>query len=230
MASLASPDEILTTLSERFTPDALAEFDSLLASPGATEWEHPVIVGLACRCFNLQKHLRRAHEESDPQYLAWAARTLVEIKVFAEFVSSSKENMRRFFQDLFVDGNTALKVASKSLDLLPADHPGVPPGRKIVDDSRPALKQYSDANAACGLEGFLSPALLAKSQGIEAEFKMSHTALSKFTHATAASTLMALAPSERSNQFSPFLQLGADNAVSALNKLQQYIRSRGQMA
>ena len=228
MASLASPDELLATLSERFTPDALAEFDSLLASPGVTEWEHPVIVGLARRCFNLQKHLRRAHEESDPHYLASAARTLVEVNVFTEYVTSSEEQMRRFYQDLFVDGNTALNAATKSLDLLPHDHQGVAEGRKIVDNSRPALKEHSDANEASGLKGFLSLASLAQSQGSDAEFRMANTALSRFTHATAASILAGLAPAELAKQFGSFLQLGADNAVDALVKLQQYVQYRQQ--
>lgn len=227
-ARLASTSDILEALRDRFTPAVLAEFDDLLSQPGANEWEHPVVVGLVRRCFSLQKHLRRAHDENDPHYLAWAARTLIEIKVFAEYVTASEDHMRRFYQDLFVDGDTALNVATKSLDSLPQDHPGVSPGRKIVEDSHPALKQHSNAINASGLAGYLSPPLLAKSQGIEAEFKMSHTALSKFTHATAASTLAALAPSEFAKQFGPFLQLGADNAVNALASLQQYIQSRRQ--
>ena len=223
---LAAVDELLKVLSDRFTPAVLAEFDVLLNEPCENSWENPVIVGLARRCFSLQSHLRRANDECDPHYLAWAARSLLELNIFAGFVTSSEANMRRFYLDLFVDGCTALNVASKSLDLLSADHTSIPVGRKIVEDSRPALTEHSDAREASTLASYLSPSVLAKSQGIEAEFRMSHTALSKFAHTTAASTFAALARLELASQFGPFLQLGVDNALSALTKLQRYVASQ----
>jgi hypothetical protein len=88
-------------------------------------------------------------------YTAWAARTLLEIRLFAEYVTSSNENMHRFSQDFFVEGARALSVTSKVLDKIP-DDPSTPIGKEFLEQSIPLVKTHSDAADVSELEAILA--------------------------------------------------------------------------
>lgn len=98
-------------------------------------------------------HLRRCYAESDVHHTTWAARTLLEIRMFAEYITSSSENMRRFYQDLYVDGEHALDVASKVLDKIP-DDPTTPVAREFLEQAIPLVQTRSEAADASELEAY----------------------------------------------------------------------------
>src|ERR1039457_717162 len=163
------PDIHLAVLDTRFTPKILDTCNRIRQMNTDKPWRNDVIVGLVRRCYDLQKHLRRGYAESDEHYLAWAARTLLELKVWTEYVTKSEDNLKRFFQDMYVDGSTGFQVATKSLVKLD-DHPLKTESQRILDDAKPDLVAKLAAADVGESEKYLRPGDVAKQLGLEAEF------------------------------------------------------------
>jgi hypothetical protein len=54
--------------------------------------------------------------------MAWAARTLLELKIWSVYVTESDANLKRFYQDMYVDANSAFKAGEKAVSAL-EEHP-----------------------------------------------------------------------------------------------------------
>ncbi len=89
--------------------------------------------------------------------------------MFAEYVTSCAENMRRFYQDLYADGGHALDITSKVLDKIP-DDPSTPFGRQFLEQAVPLVQIHSEAAEASELQAYLGVRTIAKSFGHEAEY------------------------------------------------------------
>lgn len=147
--------------------------------------------------------------------------------MFAEYITSSSENMRRFYQDFYLDGSHALSVSSKVLDKLP-DDPSTPVGREFLKQAIPLVKTHSEIADATELDTYLGVRTIAKSLGHEAEYQMSNMVLSKFTHATALSILIPVVPSAITPICNAGLSLGFDNVMKTMQWLAEYVSSRDQ--
>ena len=221
------PDMHLAVLDTRFTPKILDTCNRIRQMNTDKPWRNDVIVGLVRRCYDLQKHLRRGYAESDEHYLAWAARTLLELKVWTEYVTKSEENLKRFSQDMYVDANTAFRVGAKATAALD-EHPLKAASKKILDDTKPDLMAKLAAAEVSESERYLRPSDVAKQLGLEIEFDIANMTFSKWAHATAQSVLLPVyAEGKPDSKIGLFLMMGAGNALLVIEKLSDYLKELG---
>ena len=221
---MPEPEVLLETLANRFTPRILDACKLIHQTRTDKPWQTDVIAGLASRCYELQRHLRRGYAEFDAHYMAWAARTLLELKVWTEYVTKSEDNLKRFFQDMYVDGSTGFQVATKSLVKLD-DHPLKTESQRILDDAKPDLVAKLAAADVGESEKYLRPGDVAKQLGLEAEFDVANMTFSKWAHASAFSVLLPLyAEGKPDSKNEMFLMMGTCNAVLVIEALAAYVR------
>jgi hypothetical protein len=221
------PDVLLAVLDAWFTPKILDTCKKIRQTNTDKPWQNDVVVGLARQCYALQKHLRRGYQESDAHYMAWAARTLLELKVWAEFVTKSEDNLKRFYQGMYVDASTAFQVGAKATAALD-DHPLKAAGQKILDNAKPDLIAKLEAAEVSESERYLRPSDVAKQLALEIEFNIANMTFSKWAHATAQSVLLPLyAEGKPDSKDTLFLMMGTGNAVLVIEKLTDYLKKRG---
>jgi hypothetical protein len=218
-------DVVLASLGDRFIPRILTTCEQVLRETEIeTNETAAVIMFLARRCYRLQEHLTRAFGESDIQYTAWA---LLELKVFTEYVLQSEGNLQRFIKDAFVDASTAHKVASNSVDAI-TDLQLKAEGQEILDKVTPELTVKLDEAGVKPSDKYLRAVDIAKQLGIDGEFAIVNTILSKFTHASAISVILPFATEEKiGTACESFLLLGAMNAMHLINRLSGYAKAKG---
>jgi hypothetical protein len=223
---VTDPNILLAILEARFTPKILDTCDEIRQTNTDKPWQNDIIVGLARRCYNLQKHLRRGYAESDEHYMAWAARTLLELKVWTEYVTVSEDNLRRFFQDMYVDARTAFQVGAKATAGLD-DHPLKAASQKILDNAKPDLGAKLEGAEVSESERYLRLSDVAKELALEIEFSIANMTFSKWAHATAQSVLLPVyAEGKPDSKDRLFLMMGAGNAVLVIEKLSDYLKKR----
>ena len=221
------PDVVLAILDARFTSNILDTCTKIRQINTGKVWQNDVIVGLARRCYDLQAHLRRGYAESDAHYMAWAARTLLELKIWTEYVTQSEENFKRFHQDMYVDANTAFQVGAKATASLD-EHPLKTESQKILDNARLGLKARLEAAEVSESERYLRLGDIAEQLALETEFNITNMTFSKWAHATAQSVLLPVyAEGKSDSKGGLFLMMGAGNAVLIIEKLTEHLKKRG---
>ena len=155
-------------------------------------------------------------------------RTLLELKVWTEYVTQSEENLKRFYQDMYVDASTAFQVGVKATAAL-GDHPLKAASNKILDNAKPDLiAKLSAADDVSESERYLRPSAVARQLGLEIEFNIANMTFSKWAHATAQSVLLPLyAEGKPDSKDTLFLMMGTGNAVLVIEKLTDYLKKRG---
>jgi hypothetical protein len=221
-------DVILSVLSARFTPKSLETCELVLQEASFEHNEAATVVAfIARRCHNLQQHLTRGFAEGDIQYLAWAARTLFELKVFSEFVMQSDENRKRFIKDAFVDASSAMQVAYQTVATLLDEQTKIE-GQKLLEQIKPDLTAKLENAGVTPSDKYLHVAALAKNLGIEAEYRIVNMLLSKFTHTTGLSVILPFETEKKvATARESFLLLGAMNALHTINRLSDYAHTHG---
>jgi hypothetical protein len=171
--------------------DMNAKIERLAAKPGAgNEW-HVQLFGSICYQVLSEYHrLERAYnaESENASLLAWRARNLLELSVWATYFVTSKEHARRLYEDAGRDVLDLVgafekwgKVTAQSSDWLAPLAAG-----------KQDLSQRATADGIDTLEGsYKRVSDAAKDCGLSDHFAVSFKVLSKFAHPTAMQILGA---------------------------------------
>jgi hypothetical protein len=211
---------LLDALDTRFNRTILLRCKELIGydSPEHPFWHLNVFIGIAHEALKMQFHLKRAYKERELNYLAWAARNLLELRVWSMYVAKSEQNAWRFHQDQFIDGLTSIRSMDKAADKV---------GRTVDAEFlrstaaalRVRLKPLADNAGVTEANGYLSPKLVAREMGIEGEFDVHNTITSKLLHATGFSVLVAGDELSTTNTMDSCFAYAASNALSILDTL-----------
>jgi hypothetical protein len=197
----------------------------LARNPGSDVWYVQVLGGLTFLIFSEYHLLKEAHAEQQQDHtslLAWRARNLLELSVWAQYCSKSKENARRLYADAGRDVTDVFSTFQRwgsataqdtefivSLTGAKQDLAGraASEGIETLDGS---YKKVHDAAKECGQEG---------------NYRVAFKLLSKFAHPTAMQ-MIASADAERSRlQRDCFFGLGCLFFAEAFNVLEGLLLS-----
>jgi len=153
-------------------------------------WWVEVFASLSAQTFAEYLALKRAYQENrgDASLLAWRARNLLELSVWALYSAKSRDNARRLFEDAGRDANDLYDVFSKWGKATAQD-------ADWLDSFTNAKRTLSERATSEGIESldgsFKRVRDAAQECGMGQHFSLSIKLLSKFAHPTA---LLIFAP------------------------------------
>lgn len=194
----------------------------MAAEPGAgNEWYVQLLGQLCYQVLSEYSSLKRAYDEQtngDAALIAWRARNLLELSVWATYFSESRDNARRLYEDAGRDAYDLLSIFQKrgqtrgqSSDWLSSLAGGKDDlvGRAAREGITTLDVRYLHVEAA------------AADCGLEDQYKIMSKVLSKFVHPTALQILGIVDDAKHSLQRDCFFGLGClffAGAFSALEK------------
>ena len=180
---------------------------------------------LGCILIRLRTHFRHltvaGSVRNEAEYLAWAARNLLELAVWAKFATASLQNAKRIQDDYVID---LAEMQEPVLRLVGKFEPAHP--------KREALEQQGEwlprTKAEMGLprdSKHLKTGALAREVGMAGEYFALNQVLSKVVHPTSFSILLSL-PAEVSEELrSSFFGIGVGATEDALRYLLDYFEA-----
>lgn len=147
-----------------------------------------------------------AWKAKDYRRLAWATRSLVELKIWTKYIIASKENALALNREYDVDGGNLWKLLKPAFDSNEGQQLFGRVFSMPVAELTTQIEQHLDSAGLTGDEGYKRMAVVAKEVGLEAEYKCTNSILSKFVHATGLSILVA---PERAQLIMPMNCVGA---------------------
>jgi hypothetical protein len=175
-----------------------AAIEKLAANPGVDNaWYVQVLGALCFHVFSEYRALQRAYEErhdGDTSLLAWRARNLLELSVWAMHCLKSRENARRLYEDAGRDALDVFSAFSKW---------GIATEQTAdwidrLSNAKESLGQRAAVEGIQSLDGpYKQVSKAAAECGMGEHFRVSYKMLSKFAHPTAMQLLAA--PNEEKN-------------------------------
>lgn len=148
-------------------------------------WFRDLLSSVANSTLREHVNLKIGYEQST-SFLSWACRNLLELSVIGKYVSASEKNAKRFADNQILDGIELFKS-------LGAWSAGVQPQRQLPGLEQ-VLARLNGRKAKAGLTTtkVLRANELAKSVGMDTEFRHMNKVFSKTVHPTAWSVLTTL--------------------------------------
>lgn len=183
------------------------------------EWWTELLGSLCFQIFSEFLCLQNAYEKerADPALLAWRARNLLELSVWATYFASSVERARRFYEDAGRDAMEALKLF---------ENWGKETGQPTDWLSAISVGQndLSDLAASVGIADlsgkYMNVSNAAEECGLKEMFSILNKLLSKFAHPTAMQILGELDDKKLSLQREMFFGQGCCFFIGAFNALE----------
>lgn len=193
-------------------------------SPETPFWYLNVFIGISGEALKMQYHLKRAFQERELNYLAWAARNLLELRVWALYATVSRKNAKRFHQDQYVDGLSVLRALERTGEKLPrvVDANFI---KEVAAALRPEMEKHASAAGVDEKMPYLSPKLLAKQFNLEGEFEMYNVLCSKVLHSTGYSVLVGQDPDNKASVMDSLFWYAATCALGILDTLNARLKS-----
>ena len=159
----------------------------MAANPGGPDniWWVDLFLGLCSQVFSEYLLLKRAYQEGsarDASVLAWRARNLLELSVWAMYCARSRENARRLYEDAVRDVNGIFAAFIKWGEARAEKAEWFEPGRSA--QQRISNQALSDGIAAVN-GSFKHVRDAAEEVGIRDHFDLYNKILSKCAHPTA---------------------------------------------
>jgi hypothetical protein len=195
-------------------------------SPELPFWYLNVFIGISGEALKMQYHLKRARQECEVNYIAWAARNILELRIWTLFASSSRENALRFHKDQYVDGLSAVRAMERAAQRVPRDVDA-----ECLRAAANVLRKPMEERAK--LEGvdeslpFLSAKVLSKQFQLDGEFEVFQVLCSKLLHSTGFSVLVAQNRDQRESTVDNIFRFGAMYALSILDELNSHLKAEG---
>jgi hypothetical protein len=126
----------------------------------------------------------------DYRRIAWATRSLVELKIWTKYVIASKENALALNREYDVDFGNLWKLLKPAFDTNEGQQLFGQIFPMPVAELTTKVQQHLDSVGLTGDEGYKRMAEVAKEVGLEGEYKYTNSILSKFVHATGLSILV----------------------------------------
>lgn len=194
---------------------------ALAGNPGADNaWWVQSVAAICEHTFSGYLALCAAYEHSrdDAPLLAWRARNLLELSVWAVYCSKSRENARVLYEDA---GQDLINLINAFQDWGTAHKQGDEWAQQFADAEK-VLSEKAAAEGITGLDGsFKAVSNAAKESGFGKHFTVSMKMLSKYAHPTA---MLMLSPPRSATPMHAemFFGLGSlyfTGAFTALEKL-----------
>jgi hypothetical protein len=189
---------------------------ALAANPGADNaWQVQLLGGLCYQVFNEYLRLQEAarDERPDTSLLAWRARNLLELSVWATYFGRSRANALRLYEDAgrdVIDLLEKFEKAIKEADTVAA-----------IAEGKSDLLQRATNEGLQSLDGkFMRVEAAASECGLKDMFGTMNKLLSKFTHPTAMQILGTADEAKRALQRDVFHGLGCLFFVGAFTAVE----------
>ena len=186
-----------------------AKIKRMAANPGAdNEWYVQFFAGLCFQVFSEYSAIERAYAENrerDVSLIAWRARNLLELSVWATFFAKSKENARHLYVDAGRDTYEIYAAFEKWGQTRPQHADWLDP----ISSGKRDLAHRAAEEGIDTLEGRYHPVHLAAEEcGMKDHYVVANKMLSKFAHPTAMQMLGASDESQRALQRDCFFSQG----------------------
>ena len=219
--------DLLRLLDDRFTTRVIQRCKEIRASNLEDDWYRDVFAGLILRTRQIQLILKRTFREGgDIGVLAWAARTLLELKLWACFAATSRDNAMRFSKDMYIDCFTAHRAISKGIDAL-EQHPFKAEIELMHADTLVSLKPKMEAAGVTEKDPYLVLRPIARDTGWTAEYEAAIVTLSKYVHATALSVMRPVYKPKGLESAEDVFLMGAQNALYILDHISKHLKQVG---
>ena len=203
----------------------LSEFIPYLQKTTQLEPWHRTVLG--CIVIRLRTHFRHLsvayHTPYEPEYIAWAARNLLELAIWAKYATRSKENAKQLHHDQVIDMAELQKGTVGLLHKYEPSHPEL----ATLQQQGEWLKK---TKGEMGLEEdgkHLNIGTVAKEVGMAALFYGLNGLLSKLVHPTSFSIMLEMDHTVETQLRSSLFALGQGAAEDALRDLVAYFDSVG---
>jgi DNA-binding transcriptional ArsR family regulator len=214
---------LIRSLDRRF--GGLKPFVPVLEECGYLEVWHSNIVGaIPLRARLNYDHLKCA-ENANYEYLGWCCRNLLELLIWALYVTTSKENARRLFEDYIIDAEHLVTHLRELLQIFAVEpHPEVERHLKTLSEQESVLRQERDRSRLRENSRYLDVGKIAKEVGMARTFASLNRILSKLAHPTSLSILLAL-PHEPDAGLRRFMfRIGLISAKDCLDVMCEYLK------
>ncbi len=194
------------------------------------EWQVQLLGGLCFQVFNEYLRLQEARvaARTDTSLLAWRARNLLELSVWATYFGRSRENAWRLYQDAGRDAKNLLDVFEQSGRAINPQADWL----SVIADGKTDLSRRAATEGIETLEErYLRVEDAAGECGLEHMVKTPNKLLSKFVHPTAMQIVGIADKAKQILQRDMFYGLGClffVGAFTALEKSVLYIRPQGE--
>lgn len=219
-------EALTSTLKHRFS-DAILQCSAELVEIDTGEhpfWYTNVFIGLALQTTKMQEHLRRAYTEGDVNYCAWAARNLIELRIWTLYVTESNENVWRFHQDQHVDGLSLVRTIEKAAQKLHSEG-DAQFLKRVAAALRPAMEEHAATTGVSDRLPFLNPKQVSKQFNLEGEFELYNVLYSKLLHATGLSVLVVQDKEMKAKTIDGMFSYAATCALTILERLNHRLRT-----
>jgi hypothetical protein len=221
---MASKTETLMKLETRVVDTAFEPIRSLRVeleqSDTEARWYRDLLLCLVNSTLREHLNLKIGCQRSTA-FLSWACRNLLELSILAKYVGLSEKHAKRLVGDRIIDGIDLFESFE-------AWYAYVDPQRQQPELGQ-ILARLRAQKAKAGLPEtkFLRANELAKSVGMETEFRHMNKVCSKFIHPTAWSVLNALNECELRGMRSILLTSGVTYGLRICTTLRSHINSFG---
>lgn len=134
------------------------------------------------------EEIRRMQPEASPREVAWGVRNLYEVRILCHYAFRSKDNLKRFIKDYFIDGEEVVERLLKFAVIYEPHFPGIQGDALNNKDLLTGAKEYRQKQIP-GKDSPLSVKAVAREVGMLEEYDDVHKITSKLVHATSFSIL-----------------------------------------
>jgi hypothetical protein len=217
---------LIESLERRF--GGLQQFVPVLEKCANLEaWHSNVIGAIPLRARLNFSHLKIA-AGAGYEYLGWSSRNLLELLVWALYVTASKEKARRFFEDYIIDTEDLIVHLRCLLrTICDSSHPAVQYQVELLAQQGALLEQERERSCLSRQSKYLGSGRIAKEVGMGERFSSINRILSKVTHPTSLSILLALPPNADASLRTFILKMGLVSAKDCMDVMCEHYDQLG---
>ena len=201
-------------------------FVPVLEKSGCLEaWQSNIVGAIPLRARLNYDHLKAA-AGANYEYLGWCCRNLLELLIWALYVTTSKKNARRLFEDYIIDTEHLITNLRNLLHIFVAEpHLEVDRSLETLARQESILRQERAQSSLPVDSKYLGVGRIAKEVGMAKTFASMNRILSKLAHPTSLSILLVL-PRDSDAQLRTFMfRMGLISAKDCLDVLCEYLKS-----
>lgn len=213
---------LIRSLDRRF--GGLRSFVPVLEKCRCLETWHSNIVGaIPLRARLNYDHLKGA-ANANYEYLGWCCRNLLELLIWALYVTTSKENARRLFEDYIIDTEHLVTNLRDLLHIFATEtRPELDRNLQTLSEQESILRQERARSSLPIDSRYLDVGRIAKGVGMAKRFASLNRILSKLAHPTSLSILLVLPPDSDAGLRTFMFRIGLISAKDCLDVMCEYL-------
>jgi hypothetical protein len=188
-------------------------------------WHSNIVGAIPLRARLNYGHLKGA-AGANYEYLGWCCRNLLELLVWALYVTTSRENARRLFEDYIIDAEHLITNLRALLHIFSAGpHPELDRNLETLAQQESILRQERAQSSLPVDSKYLDVGRIAKEVGMAERFASMNRILSKLAHPTSLSILLVLTPDSDAGLRTFMFRMGLISAKDCLDVVCEYLTS-----